>query len=396
MFKRTEYQLIKDRIGEPRKFIQVILGPRQVGKTTLINQVLSTEKIPSKYISADSVTSGDIWIEQQWEAVRMKMKADQLEEFLFVIDEIQKIGNWSEQVKKHWDADALAKRNIKVILLGSSSLLLQRGLTESLAGRYEIIPLMHWSYKEMNEAFGYSHEQFVWFGGYPGAASLIKDEVRWKEYVLNALIEPTISKDILMMTRIDKPALMKKLFELACAYSGQIVSFNKLLGQLQDAGNTTTLSHYLKLLSEAGLVLGLPKIYKEKIRQKSSIPKYQVFNTALMTAQKDYDFNHISSSPLLWGRHVESAIGAHILNSSQKGSFSLFYWRHRNSEIDFVIERGSQLLGIEVKSGFQNRVKGMRDFKNAFPGSRIILVGKSGFPWQDFLEMDPSELFDSL
>lgn len=394
MFKRSEYQKVITRLKEPRNFIQVILGPRQVGKTTLIHQVLESISTPWHYASADAVTTGNIWVEQQWETARTKAKLKNASEFLLVIDEIQKIENWSEQVKLQWDADIANQSNMKVVLLGSSSLMIQKGLTESLAGRYEILPLMHWSYSEMEAAFGFTPEQFVYYGGYPGAATIINEEERWRQYVLDALIEPTISKDILMMTRIDKPALMKRLFELTCAYSGQIVSFNKMLGQLQDAGNTTTLSHYLKLLDQAGLVSGLSKKYKEKVRQKASIPKYQVYNTALMLAQKDDNFREVLMSPERWGRYVESAIGAHLLNYAKSGMFRLYYWRHGNSEIDFVIEKGHQLIGIEVKSGLKSRTRGMEQFKRTFPHSKVILVGEAGLSWKTFLGMNPVELFD--
>jgi len=249
MFERSYLKSLKARIEEPRKFIQVIFGPRQVGKTTMVTQLLSQLSIASLYESADAVSAtNSIWLMQVWESARLRMKTSGAKEFLLVIDEIQKINNWSEIVKQKWDRDTGEGVNIKVIILGSSRLLIQTGLADSLAGRFETIYLEHWSYSEMNAAFGWNFEEYVFFGGYPGSAFLIKNEERWKNYIRDSLIETSISKDILMLTRVDKPALLKRLFELGCLYSGQILSYTKITGQLQDAGNTTTLANYLNLL----------------------------------------------------------------------------------------------------------------------------------------------------
>ena len=276
MFERSYLQEIKGRISEPRTFIQVILGPRQVGKTTMITQLLSQISIPYLFESADAVlATNSTWLLQVWETARLQMKMSGASEYLLVIDEIQKIDNWSEVVKQQWDRDTHEGINIKVILLGSSRLLIQKGLTESLAGRFETLYLGHWSFAEMQVAFGWSIEQYVYFGGYPGSASLIKDESRWKNYINDALIETSISKDILMLTRVDKPALLKRLFELGSLYSGQILSFTKIVGQLQDAGNTTTLANYLNLLSDCGLLGGVEKYAGDIIRKRSSSPKFQ-------------------------------------------------------------------------------------------------------------------------
>ena len=246
-FRRHHLAFLSKRVKEERQFIQVLFGPRQVGKTTLVTQLLAQTKIPSLFLSADGVGAPNFsWIRQQWDLVRLEVQTKKLKQFIFVIDEIQKIDNWSEVVKQMWDQDTREGRPIKLILLGSSRLLLQDGLTESLAGRFETIYVEHWSYSEMAEAFGWDINQYIWFGGYPGANSLVRDEQRWKQYIADALIETSISKDILMLTRVDKPALMRRLFELGCDYSGQILSYTKMLGQLLDAGNTTTLAHYLQ------------------------------------------------------------------------------------------------------------------------------------------------------
>jgi predicted AAA+ superfamily ATPase len=394
MFKRPQFQLIKKRIVEERRFIQVISGPRQVGKTTLVQQVLDDLSFPGYYISADGLANaGAAWLQEQWEVARIRWKESTAQEFLLIIDEIQKVNNWSETVKKEWDRDSFTRTPIKVILSGSSRLLLQQGLTESLAGRFESIYISHWTFREMNAAFGWSHEQYCWFGGYPGSAGFIGDEERWKKYISDSIIETSISRDILMLTRVDKPALMRRLFELGCIYSGQILSFTKILGQLLDAGNTTTLSLYLHLLDQAGLLAGLEKYTPERIRQRSSSPKFQVHNMALHNAQSNYTFSSITLQPEKWGRIVESAIGAHLLNSSLTDGFRLHYWRHRNDEIDFVMEKRGQLVGLEIKSGSHQKSSGMKAFQSQFKPGKLMLVGDSGLPWQEFLQLDPAQLF---
>jgi hypothetical protein len=394
MFERPHLQPIIKRIREPRRFIQVLIGPRQVGKTTLINQLLEKCKIPNHFASADAVAASNIaWLEQQWETARLKMKQEKAQEYLLVIDEIQKIANWSETAKLLWDTDTRARRQLKVILLGSSRLLLQQGLSESLAGRFETTYMGHWSFLEMQQAFGWDSNQYVWFGGYPGSAPLISDEDRWKAYVQQSLIETSISKDILMLTRIDKPALMKRLFELGCLYSGQILSYNKMIGQLLDAGNTTTLSHYLDLLNTAGLLAGIEKYSGNLIYKRSSSPKFQVHNTALISAGSQELFKDILVKPDGWGRMVESSIGAHLINYSITEGFSVSYWRERNEEVDFVLERKGKIIGIEVKSGTTQSSSGISVFKKAFNPFKVLLVGKSGIPWQDFLKLNPVELF---
>lgn len=394
-YKRPVFSSLKNRLEqEPRRFIQVIYGPRQVGKTTVIRQILDQTDKLYHYASADAVAASvSVWITQQWEAARLKSSNQNNHPVILVIDEVQKVANWRDQVKKEWDKDTGNNSPVYVVLLGSSRLLLQQGLTESLAGRYESTYMGHWSYSEMETAFGFSAEQYAWFGGYPGAAELIDDENRWKEYVRNSLIEATVSKDILMLTRVDKPALMKRLFEIGCDFSGQILSFNKILGQLHDAGNTTTLSHYLHLLDTAGLLAGLDKFSPNKIRQRASSPKFQVHNTALISAQNPHSFKEIRNRPADWGRWVESVIGAHLLNSSINREHDLMYWRHANHEVDFVLKKGDQCIGIEVKSGAANPTAGMQEFEKRFQPQKVLLVGDDGLPWQEFLKVNPVEFF---
>jgi len=394
MFERPHLQPLINRMQEPRKFIQVILGPRQVGKTTLVNQLVQKYPFGSIVVSADAIGAyNTYWLEQQWEIARIKLAQNGGKEFLLVVDEIQKIDNWSEIVKSLWDQDTSNHIPLKLVVLGSSRLLIKQGLTESLAGRFETTFMSHWSYSEMQAAFGWNEQQYVYFGGYPGAASLVSDEQRWKQYVRESLIETSISKDILMLTRVDKPALMKRLFELSCNYSGQILSYNKMLGQLKDAGNSTTLSHYLSLLSTAGLVTGIEKYSNNIIRKKSSSPKFQVYNTALISAQCNTSFEEAMGNPAIWGRLVESAVGAHLLNQSVSGDFALSYWREGNDEVDFVIDQ-KKLIGIEVKSGTTQNTSGMAAFKKKFNPDKILLIGNTGLTWQAFLQIKSVELFN--
>ena len=291
---------------------------------------------------------------------------------------MQKIDNWSEMVKNQWDKDTRENINIKVVLLGSSRLLIQKGLTESLAGRFEIFYIGHWSFTEMQSAFGWSIEQYTYFGGYPGSASLISDEERWKSYIQDSLIETSISKDILMLTRVDKPALLKRLFELGSLYSGQILSYTKLMGQLTDAGNTTTLSHYLDMLSDSGLLAGLEKFAMNTIRKRSSSPKFQLYNNALLSAQSNYRFSDVVINPKEWGRLVESSVGAHLLNHSLSERYQLYYWRENNHEVDFVIEKNGKIIAIEVKSGRKAENRGMALFVQKFHPEKALLLEPEG------------------
>ncbi len=395
MYERSELQKVVKVVNETKRFIQVIVGARQIGKTTLITQLVQKISMPHIFESADAVFASDrTWIEQLWFNTREMIKNNNELGCLLVIDEIQKIDNWSEIIKRLWDEDMRNGINIKLILLGSSRLLIQQGLTESLAGRFELTYLGHWSFTEMESAFGFTAEEYVWFGGYPGSAGLINEEERWKNYVSNALIETSISKDILMLTRVDKPALMKRLFELGCLYSGQILSFTKILGQLSDAGNTTTLSHYLQLLDTAGLLGGIEKFAADVIRKRSSSPKFQVHNNALVSAQRNEFFEEIKKQPAEWGRMVESSIGAHLLNSSFVEGYKVFYWRHRNDEVDFVLEKRGKTIGLEVKStGLVSDTSGMDAFNKMYRPDKMLLVGGGGLPWQEFLKISPSSLF---
>jgi hypothetical protein len=342
----------------------------------------------SHYASADEPTLKDLsWLEQQWEVARTKArKGKRKKKTLLVLDEIQKITDWSETVKRLWDDDSFNGLPLHVMILGSSQLLLQKGLTESLAGRFEVIPITHWSFGEMKEAFRWTSDQYIYFGGYPGAAELIDDHQRWSRYIIDSLIETTVSRDILLMARVDKPALLRRLFELSCMYSGQVLSYQKMLGQLQDAGNTTTLAHYLNLLEGAGLVTGLQKYAGQRVRQRGSSPKLQVLNTALMTAPSFRPLTELKQDTDFWGRLVESTVGATLANGLRGKPGDLFYWSGRNREVDFVLCRGKQIIAIEVKSGRKKTaLPGIEAFSKEFGVTRKLLVGAQGIKLEEFL-----------
>lgn len=395
MITRQQLSVLKTRMEEPRRFIQVLAGPRQVGKTTLVQQFVQQTNTPVLSVSADLVEpTNKEWIILQWETVRSKMRIQQLTEYILIIDEIQRINDWSAVVKREWDADTQQGINIKVILLGSSRLLLKDGLTESLFGRFELIRMTHWTFAEMREAFDFSLDEYIYFGGYPGGAMLRSDENRWLDYMQHAIIEPGIEKDVLMTKRILKPALMRQLFEIGCSYSSEELSFTKVLGQLQDAGNVTTLSNYLYTLSEANLLGGLQKYAKDKARRYQSSPKFMVYNTALLSALHGKGFDAERESPERWGRWVESAVGAYLLNQAEIYGYNVYYWRENNDEIDFVLEnRNKELLAIEVKSGHRIDNTGVHVFEQKFHPIHTFIVGSNAFTTEEFLSIPLNQLW---
>ncbi len=395
MIQRAQYQVLMDRLNEPRKFIQILEGPRQVGKTTLIKQVLQGIGKPWLLFSSDIVpASSPEWISECWFAARQKMLMENLSELVLVIDEIQLIGRWSSYVKKEWDADTFNNVNIKVVLLGSSRVLLERGLSESLMGRFELIKMSHWSYSEMRDAFGFSLGEYIFYGGYPGAADMIDDQERWRSYIRSAIVDATINKDILVDTPIGKPALFRQTFELSVVYSGKILSYTKMLGQLQDAGNTTTLVGYLEVLNRSGLSTALPKFAMDKARRKGSIPKFQVYNNALMNIYSGQPYESIMADTKQWGHIFESAIGAHILNEAYVHGIDVYYWRDGNDEVDFVLSHNGKVVAIEVKSNDSAYGKGLQRFDKLFHPYRSLVVGAGGLPAETFFASSLMRLFE--
>jgi len=365
-----------------------------VGKTTLVQQVTDAMDSPVRFASADEPSLRDRdWLVSQWETARFELAEAG---GILVIDEIQKVEQWSEVVKRLWDEDSRNERPLKVVLLGSAPLLLQQGLTESLAGRFETLHLPHWTFPEMRQAFDFSLEDYLYYGGYPGAAPLAAEPERWRRYILDALVETTIARDVLLLTRVDKPALMRRLFELGCRFSGQVLSYTKMLGQLQDAGNTTTLAHYLELLEAAGMLTGLQKYAGNAVRQRGSSPKLQVFNTGLMTAMSGLSPEQARADGEFYGRQVESAIGAYLVNEAARGVCELYYWRQGEREVDFVVRSGQRLYAIEVKSSTRrDALSGMAAFRKAFEPDRRLLVGADGIDLEQFLSRPLEDWVDS-
>ena len=383
MFKRKLVTQLAERMREPRRFIQIVVGPRQTGKTTAVSQALEEINAPVHFVSADDPNLVSVeWLRNEWEKARALVKTDN---GILVIDEIQKVAQWSSIVKLLWDEDSRMHVSLKVILTGSSSLLLQKGLAESLMGRFEILYSPHWSYAECKEAFGYNLENFLFFGGYPGAATLTTDEGRWARYMGTSIIEPTISQDILMMEEVRKPALLRSLFMLGSRYSAQEVSFTKILGQLQDAGNTITLAHYLELLGKANMLTGLQKYSDNQIRARKSPPRFMVYDTSLVTYADGTNRRRLLDTPTERGRLVESAVGAYLLARGHEEGFEVYWWRERGNEVDFVIKKGSYLTAIEVKSGRVKGAGGGLVFKQFYPEAISIIVGSASCSLEEFL-----------
>lgn len=396
MYQREQYQIIVDRLREPRKFIQVVMGPRQIGKTTVVKQAVKTlgEDIPYLMFSADDIPATQrSWISDCWETARAQMKAENKKELILIVDEIQKLKGWSEVVKKEWDYDTFNDINLKVILLGSSRVLLQKGLADSLAGRFETIKMTHWSYPEMRDAFGMSLDEYIYYGGYPGAVSLIKDSDRWSEYIRDSIIDATINKDILYDTAIGKPALLRQTFELGASYSGQIVSLTKMVGSLQDAGNATTLSGYLNVLKDSGLLAGMQKFSIDGARRRASIPKFQVFNSALRNVYAGISFADAIRDPKAWGHIFESAIGAHLVSQALTGNYEVYYWRDGDLEVDYVLKKDNKVVAVEVKSNSDTTNKGLAEFRERFKPHASIVVGRGGMDAEVFLNTNPAGLF---
>ena len=413
-FRRSQVATLIQRLSQPPHRLVAVFGPRQTGKTFAAQQALRSLAFEGRYVAVDDptgqepfgpvVTGADVasswsvekdvrWLVALWEECRQRAWTSE-GGFVLVLDEIQKLDGWSDVVKGLWDADRAEGCPLHVVVLGSAPLLMQAGLNESLAGRFEPIRFTHWSYSEMVGAFGFDLEKYIYFGGYPGAASLVLDHSRWLDYVRAALVEPVIERDVLSMTRVDKPSLLKRLFDMGCLYSGQVLSYNKMVGQLQDAGNTTTLTRYLTLLSDAGLLTGLSKYTQRPISAKASTPKLNVLNSALMSVVSGYGFEEARADRAFWGRLVESAVGAHLLNTAQ-ASTAVKYWRDGPFEVDFVLQQGPRVVGIEVKTGKVPRaLLGLDEFERRFNPLRTFVVGSGGVPLHEFFSVPAGHWFD--
>ena len=395
-YKRQHLAILKGRMAEPRRRIQIIMGPRQVGKSTLVYQFCDDIDTPYDYFSADGVNRFDTtWIPNHWQEARMKMELHGDNERILIIDEVQKIDGWSGQVKKEWDEDTQKKINLKVILLGSSRVLLQKGLNESLEGRFEPIKMGYWEWHEMRDAFGFTMPQYIYFGGFPGLAPDIHDEDRWRNLMEDSIITPILTRDILEIEEIRNPALMRQVFELACIESARELSLTKMQGTM-NSGTVPTIKNYLNILDQTMTVKPMQKYAPSVIKEKNSVPKMQVYNCAFRNRYGQFSFEEAATNPTEWGRQVESAVGAHLANRSQLDGFELLYWRDAHKkECDYVLKKGQALVAIEVKSSSAKDTSGFEEFKQLF-GHHItaaFIVGPEGLPLEDFFSMDLKKLF---
>ncbi len=384
MYERSFVTTLCERLKEPRRFIQIVIGPRQTGKSTGVSQALDKLSIPIVEYAFDRPRDRrSAKLEELWGQAREML--DTSPEAILSLDEIQKVPDWSSTVKFLWDEDTRHGNNIKVVVTGSSALTLRGGMAESLKGRFEEIVSTQWTLAECRDAFGYSLDDFLFFGGYPGAAALKDDPDRWFAYMHDSIIEPTITQDVLEMETVKKPALLRALFEIGAMYSAQEISYRKLLGQLDDRGNTEVVSHYLDLLSHAGLLSGLRKYDEKPLRSKTSSPRLLVHDTSLMTAASEEEAEALFANPAQKGHLIETAAGAYLLERSRQERFSVRWGRDRNDEVDFVITKGRKRTAIEVKGGQARRTKGLGAFVERYPGTYVLIVGAESCPLEEFL-----------
>jgi uncharacterized protein len=388
VYKRQLYETLHAALSRPAPVIHVMIGPRQVGKTTIARQIQETINIPGIYASADSPVPLDAaWIETQWRRSIAEATTSGTP-VLLILDELQKVRGWSETLKLIWD-NRTAGSDIRVLILGSSALMMQEGLTESLAGRFFLHRCSHWEYQECRTAFGWNLEQWMFFGGYPGAAAFTDNESDWKRYIIDSLIETVLARDVLQMSKVAKPVLLRHLFALAATLPAQCVSYTKMLGQLHDAGNTTTLAHYLKLLESAFLASGLELFSQGVQRKRGSSPKLVLWNNALVNALSTRSFADSLADTIWWGRLVENAVGAHLCNSLNSVEYSVTYWREGDYEVDYVVSRGRNIWAIEVKSGSSGKTAGLSRFRSRYPDAKALLVGAQGIPLEEFFSKPP-------
>ncbi|WP_420463143.1 ATP-binding protein [Candidatus Palauibacter sp.] len=401
---------LTDESGPP--LIVAVTGPRQSGKTTLVRQALRRLRglgLRSRYIALDSADSGhrtslsapdaisgadaatarppsrDVgWLAGTWRRARRDARADS-RGLVLALDEVQHINDWSAAVKGLWDADRLAGCPLKVVILGSAPWRLLTGRGESLAGRFMSFPVRHWSLSEMAEAFDVTLDEYIFFGGYPGAIRHADDVRRWRHYMASSIVNPIFDRDILALTRVDKPSLMRQLVKMA-PESGKILEYQTIAGRLKDAGSLTTLQHYVDLLSDAGIMTQLPNYSGSAVQRVASNPKLLALNSGLMTALSGYSFDAARADRTFWGQVVETAVGAHLHNTLET-AMHVAYWRDGADEVDFVLFQGPHVLGIEVKSGRRRGwPRGLRAFEERFPRTRTLLVGgEGGVPLNEFL-----------
>jgi len=391
-YKRNIVKEIIKALNQNIKLIHIIVGPRQVGKTVVSQQISLKWSGAVVEASADSPVPLDSeWINFQWDkAIRL---VKQNKKVLIIFDEIQKVKGWSEVLKLLWDRELKENLGISVLVLGSSSLLLQKGLSESLAGRFMLYKCNHWSFIEMRDAFGWDFDKWVYFGGYPGAVQFINNENVWKKYIMDSLIETVLNRDVLQLQTVNKPALLRNLFGLSALHPAEILSYNKMLGQLQEAGNTTTLAGYLKLLETAFLISGLELFKQGRRLKKGSSPKLIIWNNALINALNIGSFEDALKNKSLWGRLIENCVGAYLLNTLRDISHEIYYWHYRDYDVDFIVKSPGKTWAVEVKSGKPRNPKGLKEFIKRYPDSKPMIIGSGGIELEDFFTLDLKSLF---
>lgn len=378
-YERPFVAQLENRLFAEQPLIQVLVGPRQVGKTTGMRQLLARYPGNNHYANADDLLVTDrTWLLEQWQKARLLGDGT-----LLVIDEIQKIPNWSETLKSLWDKNP---RGLRVVVLGSSSLQIQTGLTESLAGRFELTRIYHWNYMELKSAFGYDLERFLLYGGYPGSVAYEEEYDRWYAYLKDSIVEAVIGKDILLNRKVGSPALFRQAFEILCRYPAQEISYTKLLGQLQDKGNTDLIKYYIELYAGAFLVHPLEKYSAKGWLTRSSSPKILISCPALYTMTEG---PRVLDDPERRGRVFELAVGAQLLQLPGE----LYYWREKNAEVDFVYRYQGKLYAIEVKSGRRKSAKGLDAFMKHFADACPVIISTDNFP---LFSEDPREFLDAL
>jgi predicted AAA+ superfamily ATPase len=375
--------------------LQVVLGPRQVGKTTAVHQVAAGWHGPGHYASADLPAPPSAeWIEAQWETARV-MAAAAKKTTLLILDEVQKVPRWADVAKAQYDRDRAERIRVKTILLGSSALQVTTAAQESLAGRFERHYLPHWSFAECEKVFGFTLDEWLFFGGYPAANAMRRQPARWADFVATSLVEAVLGRDVLQLARVSRPALLRQLYMMATRVPAQILSFNKMLGQLQDAGNTVTLAGYLELLGSAFLLSGLNQYSGGALRARASSPKLVFWSNALINSVAGLSFAEAKRDTAWWGRLVENAVGGHLLNQLPPGG-RVSWWREGDLEVDYVIEIGPRVLALEVKSGRARRPGGLRAFKDRVQHARALEVGAGGMQLETFFRTPLALLLRSV
>ena len=371
-------EVIRARIDEKRPLIQVVLGPRQVGKTTALQTALNQRGF---YASADYPTPLPYTVLEEW-----WQKALTHPDKILAIDEIQKIPGWSEVLKKLWDR---SDRILKVVVTGSSALLVEKGLKETLAGRFELIRAEHWNFAEARDIFGLSLESFIDFGCYPGSVSLMYNPERWSQYVRDSIVEPALGRDILQLHPVDRPALLRQIFGVAVSLPCQIVSLQKLQGQLQGKGALTTLQHYLRLLSDAYLVSSVEKYHTSPFRSKKSSPKLLIHDNGLIRAFRRPVSDTLT--PEERGRYFENAVGARFLEAG----WNIFYWKERELEVDFVVlSPEGKKMAVEVKTSETTlkELAGLLKFCQVHPDFEPCLLSLQGQHFQNITSLSWNEI----